>query len=208
MSEQETKSETTVPAGQRIMWLVLAMLATTIPLWYELVAQPGNSVFTWRWTEYQAIVESTVSVVHLVVVIAGVWMLRKAVGDLEQWPMVRIGAWIWAGLVGLFALFSVVMYQVGDNRVLESVEGPGYRINFVHIAGTSDVNQQLSVVMSCNHTLLYKTVLYMDRLVDVTDVQVEAGEELMSVTYFNNGTVLMSETYSVSDFYQRCRASR
>ena len=203
-----TQSNTPVTNGQRAMWLVMGMLAMTIPLWYELVAQPGNSVFTWRWTEYQASVESIVSVLHLAIVIAGVWMLRKAIGDLEQWSMVRIGAWIWVGLVGVFALFSVVMYHIGDNRVLESVTGPGYRINFVHIAGTSDTNQQLSVVMSCNHTLLYKNVVYLDRLADVTDVQVDAGAELLSVSYLNRNTVLMNETYSISDFYQHCRTSR
>lgn len=208
MSEQQTDYDNTVGAGQRLMWLVLAMVAVSVPLWYEIIAQPGSAVFAWRWTEHQALVESIVSVLHLLIVIAGVFMLRKAVGDMLQWPMIRIGAWIWVGLVGVFAVFSVAMYNIGENRVLESVEGEGYRINFVRIAGTSDENQQMSVVMSCNHTLLYKTVLYVDRLADVTDVQVDAGSELMAVTYLHNDEVLREQTYSITDFYERCRANR
>lgn len=191
--------------GQRLMWLCLAMVAVSVPLWYEVAAQPGNSVFAWRWTEHQALVESIVSVLHLAIVIVGVLMLKKAIGDMPQWPLIRIGAWIWAGLVAVFAVFSILMYNIGENRVLESVEGDGYRINFVRIAGTSDENQQMSVVMSCNHTLLYKRILYVDRLADVTDVNVETRNDSMAVTYFNNGNVLTEETYSISDFFQRCR---
>lgn len=191
--------------GQRLMWLCLAMVAVSVPLWYEVAAQPGNSVFAWRWTEHQALVESIVSVLHLAIVIVGVLMLKKAIGDMPQWSMIRIGAWIWAGLVAVFAVFSILMYNIGENRVLESVEGDGYRINFVRIAGTSDENQQMSVVMSCNHTLLYKRILYVDRLADVTDVNVETVNDSMAVTYLNNGDVLSEDTYSISDFFQRCR---
>ena len=208
MSEPTTEFDVNQSAGQRLMWLVLAMVAMSIPLWYEIIAQPGNSVFSWRWTEHQALVESIVSILHLIIVILGVLMLRKALSDMPQWSMIRMGAWIWAGLVGVFALFSVVMYHLGENQVLETVEGEGYRINFVRIAGTSDTNQQMSVVMSCNHTLLYKTVLYLDRLADVTDVSVDSGSEQMSVTYYNNDRILDEQTYVISDYYQRCRESR
>ena len=196
-----------VSGGQRLMWLCLAMVAVSVPLWYEIAAQPGNSVFSWRWTEHQAMVESIVSVVHLLIVISGVWMLKKAMGDMPQWPLLRIGAWIWAGLVAVFAVFSIWLYNIGENEVLESVEGDGYRVNFVRIAGTSEENQQVSVVMSCNHTLLYKRILYVDRLADVTDVNVITRNDLMAVTYLNNGNVLREESYSISDFYQRCRQS-
>ena len=208
MSEPTTSFDVHQGPGQRLMWLVLAMVAMSIPLWYEIIAQPGHAVFSWRWTEHQALVESLVSVLHLALVIVGVLMLGKALSDMPQWSMIRIGAWVWAALVGVFALFSVVMYHVGENQVLESVAGDGYRINFVRIAGTSDTNQQMSVVMSCNHTLLYKTVLYLDRLADVTDVSVESGAELISVTYYNNQRVLDEQTYVISDYFQRCRESR
>lgn len=208
MNKQEQNFDINQGAGQRLMWLVLAMIALSVPLWYEIVAQPGSSVFAWRWTEHQALVESIVSVLHLAIVVVGVFMLKRAVGDMLQWPMIRIGAWVWAGLVAIFAVFSVAMFNIGENRVLESVEGEGYRINFVRIAGTSDENRQMSVVMSCNHTLLYKTVLYIDRLAEVTDVQVDVGSELMAVTYLNEGEVLREQTYSITDFYERCRAAR
>lgn len=208
VGQHEQQEQNGLNGGQRLLWLALAMVALSVPLWYEIAAQPGSSVFAWRWTEHQALVESVVSVLHLVIVVIGVLMLKKAVSDMPQWPLIRIGAWIWAALVAVFAIFSIVMYNIGENRVLESVEGEGYRVNFVRIAGTSDENQQMSVVMSCNHTLLYKRVLYVDRLAGVSGVDVQTANDLMAVTYLNNGEVLREETYSISDFYERCRNNR
>lgn len=202
---QHSPVENTLTASQRLMWLVLATIALTIPLWYEIAAQPGNSVFAWRWTSYQALVESIASVLHLVIVIGGVVMLRKAVGDMEQWPLVRIGAWIWSGLVGLLAVFSVIMFNLGDNQVVETVEGDGYRINFVRIVGATEENSQLNVVYSCNHTLLYKSVLYLERLAAVSSVNVATTTDSMSVQYLQGSQVLREETYSLPDFFQRCR---
>ncbi len=208
MNRQQSTMDTQHSPGQRLMWMTLAMVALSVPLWYEIVAQPGQAVFAWRWTEHQALVESIVSVLHLVIVVAGVWMLKRAVGDMPQWPLIRIGAWIWAALVGVFALFSVAMFNIGENRVLDSVQGEGYRVNFVYIAGTSDENQQISAVISCNHTLLYKNILYMDRLAGVNGVRLEQGTDTLAVTYLDGDSIVQQESYSLSDFFQRCRASR
>lgn len=191
---------------QRLGWLVLAMVALSVPLWYEIALQPGNYVFAWRWTEQQGLVESIVSVLHVVLVIWGVFMLKRAVGDMPQWPLIRIGAWIWVGMVALFALFSVVMNQVGEHSVVESVEGDGYRINFVRIAGTQEEYTQMNAVLSCNHTMLYKNVLYLERLVGVDNVQVSMdGDNIMTVNYRSETTTVREEAYDIDDFYRRCR---
>lgn len=189
---------------QRLGWLVLAMVALSVPLWYEIALQPGNYVFTWRWTEQQGLIESIVSVLHVVIVVWGVFMLRRAVGDMPQWRLIRIGAWVWVGMVTLLAVFSVVMNQVGEHSVVESVEGEGYQINFVRIAGTQEEYIQMNAVLSCNHSILYKNVLYLERLVGVDNVQVTTENGDMAVVYRSGTTIVREESYDIDDFYRRC----
>ncbi|RUO30753.1 hypothetical protein CWE12_05800 [Aliidiomarina sedimenti] len=191
--------------GQRLLWLALAMVALTIPLWYEIALQPGTYVFAWRWTEQQVMIESIVSVLHLIVVIAGVVMLKRAVGDMPQWPLIRIGAWVWTGLVGLLALFAIVMFQVSDDTVLESIEGEGYRINAVRSGGEVAERTQINVVFSCNHTLLYKNILYLDRLATVNEVDMNIDEDELHIRYRWDERMVQEERYSISDFYRQCR---
>ncbi|MGX5915463.1 hypothetical protein ACR0ST_12090 [Aliidiomarina sp. Khilg15.8] len=192
---------------ERLLWLVLAVIALSVPLWYEIAAQPGTYVFTWRWTDQQVLVESIVSVVHLLLVIAGVFMLKRAVGDMPQWPMVRIGAWIWVALVALFAAFSVLMFNIGENQVIESYEDDGYRINFVRMSGSAEAQTQIYSVLSCNHTLLYKNILYMDRLVGADEVSVTVdSDEIMTAAYSFQGRELREQRYDLAAFYQQCRA--
>lgn len=194
---------------QRLMWLVLAMVALSIPLWYEIALQPSTYVFAWRWTEQQVLVESIVSVLHLVVVVAGIFMLKRAVGDMAQWPLIRVGAWIWAALVGLLALFAIVMYQVSDDTVLESIEGQGYKVNIVRSGSDVRERTQVNVVLSCNHTLLYKNMLYVDRLAGVNQVRVEELNDSLTIGYLwqeaQRPELVSEETYDLTDFYERCR---
>lgn len=189
---------------QRLGWLVLAMVALSVPLWYEIALQPGSYVFAWRWTEQQSLIESIVSVLHVVIVVWGVFMLRRAVGDMPQWRFIRIGAWVWVGMVTLLAVFSVVMNQVGDHSVVESVEGEGYQINFVRIAGTQEEYTQMNAVLSCNHSILYKNVLYLERLVGVDNVQMTTENGDMAVVYRSGTTIVREESYDIDDFYRRC----
>lgn len=201
---QVTKNERS--GQERLLWLVLAVVAVSVPLWYEIAAQPGTYVFTWRWTDQQVLVESVVSVAHLLIVIAGVFMLQRAVGDMPQWPMVRIGAWIWVALVALFAAFSVLMYNIGENQVIESYEDDGYRINFVRMGGSAEEQTQIFSVLSCNHTLLYKNILYVDRLVGADDVSVTVDDDnIMSAGYAFEGREIRVQRYDLDAFYQQCR---
>lgn len=200
------QNENTRSGQERLLWLVLAVIALSVPLWYEIAAQPGTYEFTWRWTDQQILVESIVSVAHLVIVIAGVFMLRRAVGDMPQWPMVRIGAWIWVALVALFAAFSVLMFNIGENEVIESYEDEGYRINFVRMGGSAEEQTQIYSVLSCNHTLLYKKILHMDRLVGTDSVTLEIDDDnILSARYAYDGRELREQHYDIDALYQQCR---
>lgn len=203
MTEQNNNGRT---GQERLLWLVLAVVALSVPLWYEIAAQPGTYVFAWRWTDQQVLVESMVSVAHLLIVIAGVFMLKRAVDDMPQWPMVRIGAWIWVALVALFAAFSVLMFNIGENQVIESYEEDGYRINFVRMSGSAEAQTQIYSVFSCNHTLLYKNILYMDRLVGADEVSVTVdNDQIMTARYAYEGRELREQGYDLAAFYEQCR---
>lgn len=204
MSQQE-KPQLQGSLQERLLWLVLAVVALSVPLWYEIAAQPGEYIFSWRWTEYQVLVESIISVVHLVIVICGFFMLRKAVGDMPQWSMVRLGTWIWIGLVAIFALFSVLMFNIAQNEVIESYEDEGYKVNFVRVSGSEEQIQIFSV-LSCNHTLLYKNLLHLDRFVgaETVDISVD-NDSIMTASYKLEGRIVREERYDLAALYTQCR---
>ncbi|RUO26824.1 hypothetical protein CWE09_09075 [Aliidiomarina minuta] len=204
MSQQE-KSQLSGSLQERLMWLVLAVVALSVPLWYEIAAQPGEYIFSWRWTEYQVLVESIISVVHLVIVICGFFMLRKAVGDMPQWSMVRLGTWIWIALVAIFALFSVLMFNIAENEVIESYEDEGYKVNFVRVSG-SEEDIQIFSVLSCNHTLLYKNLLHLDRFIGAEKVDISVDtDSVMTASYVLDDRVVREQRYDLAALYTQCR---
>jgi len=190
---------------QRVLWICLAALLITSPLWFEALTMPGDSVFVWRWTEHQMFVESIISVVLLVAVIGGYFAFRKGAVDWPQWRVLRIGLWIWIALVTLLAAFSVLMYSMGEQRIAAQFETDDFVISAFEVGGTEEESAQFFVVMSCAQTALYKRVIHLDRFVGADSVEFrQRDDDTVSAHYMIDGRELRYEVYDVAELYRQC----
>lgn len=194
-----------MPVQNRIVWIAIAALLLTLPMWFDLVLMPGEAVFAWRWTEHQVLVESLISIGFLVGAVVGYFLLRKGLQDLKEWRMIRIGVGVWIALIALFVAFTIYMYNLGTQEVAATYETEDFTITAVQLTGGED-HTEFFVVMSCAHTGPYKRLIYIDRYTGADEIEfaeASSGEQLYA-HYSLEGREQLRQTYDLPELYQQC----
>lgn len=191
---------------QRIVWIGLAALALTLPIWFDAVLAPGDRLFFWRWTDFQMTAESWVSVSFLIAAIAGYFFFRQGAKDWEQWPVLRIGIGIWIFMVALFVGFSVWMYSSGEQRLAAEFQDERFDVRAIEVKGMMDEPRFL-IVMSCDQSLLHQRVIHIDQFMGGDDVRFVPSETeafLLKVEYTNEGRVLHEVDLDLDSLHRQC----
>lgn len=200
--EQSAPKQPPMPIQQRIVFIGLAIILLTIPVWFDAVTMPGDYVFVWRWTEAQIIFESLITIGFLIAAIAGFFVLRRAAIDWQYWKIARLGITIWIAMLTLLTLFSLLVYYAGDQEIRASYEGEGYTISALG-SGTEDTSQ-FFVVMSCDQRGIYKRVIHIDRFIGADAVEFRRNGENLNAHYTIEGRELRYQTYELPELYQQC----
>lgn len=201
-TEQQPAKLPPMAIQQRVIWISLAIILLTIPVWFDAVMMPGDYVFVWRWTESQIIFESLITVGFLIAAIAGYFVLRRAALDWQYWKIARLGISIWIAMLVLLTMFSLLIYYAGDQNIRAEFEGEGYTVSALG-SGTEE-NSQFFVVMSCDQRGLYKRVIHIDRFIGADNVEFRTDGENLNAHYTIEGRELRYQTYALPELYQQC----
>ncbi|RUO23337.1 hypothetical protein CWE08_01425 [Aliidiomarina iranensis] len=199
---EPTAKQSAMAVSQRVIWIGLAILLLTIPVWFDAVVMPGDYVFVWRWTESQIIFESLITVGFLLAAIAGYFLLRRVALDWQYWKIARLGIFIWIAMLVLLTAFSLLIYYAGDQDVRAEYEGEGYTVSA--LGSGVEENSQFFVVMSCDQRGIYKRVIHIDRFIGADDVEFRLDGENLNAHYTIEGRELRYQTYALGDLYQQC----
>ncbi|RUO37728.1 hypothetical protein CWE13_07210 [Aliidiomarina shirensis] len=199
---EPTPKQPPMAVQQRVIWIGLAIILLTIPVWFDAVVMPGDYVFIWRWTESQIIFESLITVGFLIAAIVGFFVLRKAALDWQYWKIARLGVSIWIAMLVLLTLFSLLIYYAGDQDVRAEFEGEGFTVSA--LGSGVEENSQFFVVMSCDQRGMYKRVIHIDRFIGADDVEFRADGENLNAHYTIEGRELRYQTYVLPELYQQC----
>ncbi len=200
------KDGASMKVQQRIVWIGLAALALTLPIWFDAVLAPGDRLFFWRWTEFQMTAESLVSVSFLVAAVAGYFFFRKGAGDWPQWPLLRIGLGVWIFMVTLFVGFSVWMYSIGEQRMAAEYHHERFDVRAIEVQGMMDEPRFL-IVMSCDQSLIHQRVIHIDQFMGGDDVSFALSETenyTLNVDFTNEGRVLHAVALDLDSLHRQC----
>ncbi|RUO35693.1 hypothetical protein [Aliidiomarina sanyensis] len=189
---------------QRIIWICLAVILLTMVVWFDAVMLPGDYLFFWRWTESQIIFESLITVGFLVAAIFGYFILRKGAGDWSQWKTLRLGIFIWIGMIGLLTLFSLFVYTFGNQEISDKYEGDGYTVTALGSVIESEGVGDFFIVMSCDYRGIYKRVIHIDRVTGVEDVAFVFENDMLRASYRIEGREQRYTELDVNALYEQC----
>ncbi|MCC5855263.1 MAG: hypothetical protein JJU10_06215 [Idiomarina sp.] len=193
-----------MPIQQRLVWLGLAALTLTVPIWFDAVLTPSDKLFFWRWTEQQMQFESMIAIMFLVSAAVGFFCFWRGAKDWDQWPILRIGLWIWVALVTLFVGFSLYMYSLGQQTEVATYEGDRFEVRAIKTESGYAEAPWLLVVMSCDRSALYQRVIQVDRFMGGDDVRLTPENDMLLVEYTNEGRTLHEVTLDLDSLHRQC----
>lgn len=192
----------TMSMQERALWVGLAVLLLTLPVWFDAVVMPGDYVFIWRWTASQVIYEGLITVGFLVAAMAAYGMLRKVALSWQHWKILRLGLAIWIAMLTLLTLFSLAVYYAGNQTALAAYEGEGFNVSA--LGSGVGAEGQIFVVMSCDYRGLYKRVIHLDRFVGADNVDFRRSGNSLFGHYTLEGRELRYQEYDIAALHQQC----